>query len=593
MTVWKQFTSHLRAHWIAIAFAVFVGLVSIAPSALAIRELGNDYRGVFPMFLDNEDYYYARVGDILTGNVLVGSPGFYEYKHTPPLIPPIGEYVYALPVFLTGIPQTTFFILSKGVFPALLFLLVYALAIRLGSREDDRTRALFGVATGLLVTLGFDLTNVGHVLSFFSGASPDISPSLWTRPVNPITGALFLFGYLHLALSVMQGKKWRVVAFGGVILGLMSGYVFSWGLAIAVTGVLFAIHLFHKNFGVAKRLAAMVLLGFAMLLPYVLVVMRSLPPGEANAAERNGLMLMHAPIWNKVLLAGLAMFLAVTFLWRRFRPAEKHIVREPWWMFSLSLLLGGVGVFTQQIVTGRTIWPYHFVQYTIPLTYVAVMALAQRTVPSLPRMKRAWPWMLGALCVLIMAYGYGIATSYRTRMERFRNMQSSAEISSWLNANADNDCVVHVDEPQGFLLLSRLIPTFTTCTVYASDWIFAGVIPSERIRHDYFVFLRMSGVTGEDVETYLRENPTDMRTYFFDNFKHIFFPDLDREWFERSVASVRDGYREFLKKDFSGELRAYKLDYVLVRRENAERIKTLLPQLRPVAEFEQHVLYAF
>jgi hypothetical protein len=594
MTRWPRLRLHLKTHWAAYLVAVAVGCICVAPSVLARISIGSADRGIPPMFLDNEDYYFARIHDVVNGNWLVGSPAFYEYKHLVPLIPPVGEYFYALPVILLKIPLVDFFVFSKFLFPAALSLLAYVLAWRLSSEDEDhRARSLVASAAGLLVTIGFDFTNVGHVIAYFLGRAADVGPSIWTRPVNPITGGLLLFAYLNLLLSVVRDRRRRDTVIAGIVLGLMSGYVFSWGVALAATALLALAYAVRHHGAIVKRLVAVVLIAAALVIPYALFVLSSLTSGGAKAAERNGLLDTHAPMWNKVSLGALLVFLVVSFLWKRFRPAEAKdgFVGEPWWMLCLALLLGSVAIFVQPIVTGRTIWPYHFVQYTIPVAYVAVLMVIHRAVQPFPRLRKAWIVTLVALCAAIAAFGVGIAKSYASRLGPYRDEQANAPIYDWLNANAKPDCVVYVHEPQGPLSLIRTVPTFTRCSVYASDWVYAGDIPLERVSHDYFVYLRFSGVTADGIEAYLRAHESDLRSYFFDNFYNIFSVKPDQEWLDRTVQTVADGYRDFLKQDFSKEVHQYKIDYILATSQDAERINTLLPGLTEIRRFGERVLY--
>jgi len=45
----------------------------------------------------NEDFYLARIQEILDGHPSVGSPAFSEYKNEPPLSPPV-RYFFSVPV---------------------------------------------------------------------------------------------------------------------------------------------------------------------------------------------------------------------------------------------------------------------------------------------------------------------------------------------------------------------------------------------------------------------------------------------------------------------------------------------------------------
>ena len=67
----------LKKHKWAIGFSILVGLLSVAPHIISMYMLGNSYRGIPFLYSDNEDYYIARIHEIIDGHYLVGSPYFF------------------------------------------------------------------------------------------------------------------------------------------------------------------------------------------------------------------------------------------------------------------------------------------------------------------------------------------------------------------------------------------------------------------------------------------------------------------------------------------------------------------------------------
>ena len=112
-------------HKQALIFAVIAGFIFFAPYWLFILSQGHNYQDIPFMQIDDEDIYLARMQDIVDGHYWLGSPVFYDYKNEPPMVPPVGEYVYVLPALLFHIPLTFVLIVSKFVFPFILFLLIY------------------------------------------------------------------------------------------------------------------------------------------------------------------------------------------------------------------------------------------------------------------------------------------------------------------------------------------------------------------------------------------------------------------------------------------------------------------------------------
>ena len=73
----------------------------------------------------NEDFYLARIQEILDGHPLVGSSAFYEYKGEWSIQPPTAEMIYALPSLIFGFAPASVLVASKFVLPFILFLAVY------------------------------------------------------------------------------------------------------------------------------------------------------------------------------------------------------------------------------------------------------------------------------------------------------------------------------------------------------------------------------------------------------------------------------------------------------------------------------------
>lgn len=561
-------------------FALVVGLVAVAPTVLAPLSLGNAYRGIQYLPLDDEDIYRARIHEILDGHFAVASPFLYEYKNTSPVaVPPINEWLYALPAFLFGLSAVI--VVSKFLLPALLFFFAYLLMRRL--LKDDPFVTLTAVVAGLLVVFGADIVNYQSVIPALKGLAT-VNPLLWTRLVNPIVGAVEVFAFLYLLVRVWEGDR-RFVMPAGVVLALTVGYFFSFGISASILGVLFLISLGKKEYSGARRLAYVFLISLVLDAWYWYQTLFSVSGLAGRAlAERNGMSFTHTPVLNKMLLLA-TLFVLASYCYTRFR--QKSIEYERAWLFLGALLLGSWLAFNQQIITGREIWYYHFVQYTVPLSLVAIIiALHLSWRLATPRL-----WRLGmyGMLGLLLAYGLFSTTSFVPRMDAFANAQQYAGVVSFLNANAPQDCVVLIKEPNQEEL-ERLIPGYTSCNVYNTTSTFVGV-PQERILHNYLLRLRLNGVTAKDVHIYLLAHEDDIRGYFFENWSELFGRGNDF-WVQSKAALVEKAYPAFLVGNLKTELEKYRVDYLLVTT-SIHELPPQLPGLHLVASEGVFSLYSF
>jgi hypothetical protein len=307
-------------------------------------------------------------------------------------------------------------------------------------------------------------------------------------------------------------------------------------------------------------------------------------------AERNGMIFTHAPLLNKVLLAAILLFsliLAYAYHFKRVNIAGEPKTYAPIW-FSLALLLGSFFALNQQILTGRTIWPYHFVQYSIPLAAVALfITLFVLLRPEFPRI---WKGLVSTTIILSIAFAVWNASTYTAAMNDFRKLQEFAPIFNWININAPKDCVVLVSE-DWTEQLNGFIPAFTRCDVYLSGYMNnANVIPPERIEYNFFVKLRLAGVTDGTIKEYLADNEAGEKTYFFKDWKELLSPEKSPRIAAMNPRLI-ERYNEFMKKDFETALKEYRIDYIVSPGELSSETWKALPDLREIYKIGSTTIY--
>lgn len=548
--------------YLPLLFSIIVGLLSITPHFLAVRAIGSEYQGVPFLFNDDEDTYLGRIQEIIDGHPSVASPAFYEYKNWPVLLPPVNEYVYAAPTLLFGVSPEKTLLVAKFLGPALLFFLVYWLTFLLIEGSEEKGRKLTAIATALLVTLGYDFVDFKYAWSVLLGSHAGTSLSVWTRPVNPIMGAILLYSLLILVWRVIKKQSIYSLVLAGIILGGMVGYFFSWGVGVAFVGTLFILFLGRSEIKLAKKVGYICLVSFLTSLPFWINTLKQVLSSSdgRELAARNGMYFNHIPIFNKFNAAAIILFLLFSWYFFYRQKEIKSLTTSHWWLFSLSLLVSGVVVFNQQVITGRTIWPYHFVQYTIGMGMVAIMVCGFYCLrPFFPRL---WSVMMIMIVGLCLVYGGISARTYVYKLNDFREFQTNKPLFSWLKSKAGAECVVLVNE-DSLDTVTRRVPAFTQCDTYTAPWVFAGV-PSDRIYYNYLIKLRLQTVDPQTIRAYLDNNPAQIRSNFFANWDQR-FKRVSDDWQEPIKEQITKDYPEFAKKDFAEVLRKYRLDYVVSR----------------------------
>lgn len=598
----------LKEQYLSIIFAFVVGIIFLAPSIIFIVSLGDDYHGIPMMATANEDSYLARIQEILDGHPLLGSSFFYEYKDEWPLTPPTGELLYAIPSMVFNISPANIIIISRFFLAFILFLLLYHLIYQLTVGEG-LSRKINSVAGALLVTLGYDLVDYRSIISFFTEGQPLAGNFLlWARPVNPIIGAIFLMSFFLFIWGIIQGKNNKKNIIGAsIFLALMiASYFFSWGIAVSVLAMLILIYFFKKEYQTVKNLIFVPLLAFVLATPYWYIVWQaSKSPWYEESILRSGLFLTHYPLLNKLVVATLAAFVFVlavqiikdrTFSQSKARDFLRILngYMKDWHWFLLAFIFGSLWAYNQQIITGQTIWPYHFVQYSIPLVMIAVMVLFYNVMKNWS----VYLWRVGVFIIVSISLLFGIYTQasvYRASYDYYAQLQFVAPLFDWLN-NQEKDCVVMVVEslPKGDSL-NFLIPAFTHCNTYSSNNVFS-IMPNERTFHNYLSNLAFRGVSPSDIEKFLDGNLDEAKNYLFSNWKGVYgpkdFPDFSDLKLNERINQIPEAYRQFMENGLKNELWQYRLDYILSDTILSEALLSNIPGLEIVFQTDNIFIYS-
>jgi hypothetical protein len=531
-----------------IASSLIVGALSIAPVFLAQQALGSDYQGIPFLFTDNEDFYIARCREVMDGYPNVGSPYFYEYKDEVAVQPALGEPVHAMIAEKTGISLITVFVWAKFFLPALLFLLIGLFTYQL-TQGESWMRLVVGITAGLGATIGYEGFGIGNGLHL----------SLWTRPINPIVGGLGLFFVLLLAWRMFARKETGLLILAGIMTGLLTCYFFSWALAMAMCGLLMLAALIRKEWRVAMGFA--LVLGISLLMNINRLIGFSGAESQA-LAMRNGLLLMRTPLLNKVLLAAGGVFAVCTAVIVYRAKEWRTLLKQPWWIFCAALLAAGLAVLNQQVLTGKAIWPYHFVQYTKPFALIVVLVSILHAVPD--RWKRVWIGMCAVLSFAYVGHGVWAASTHVAVQEEFRSRQEQAALIDRINKVVD-DGVVLVLGPEADKI-GGWIPAYTSANVYWSNYVMSGV-PMERIEHNLFLRMRIENVAPSSSATWLTEHREDVRALFFRDWFDVFSIRKDDPWLDGEVSRLASKYQEVAAIPLREYVDRYRLDLLVSPRE--------------------------
>ena len=591
----------VKKHSLAFLVATLVGLIYLAPNVFFILSLKDDYRGIPMMKTPNEDFYLGRIQEILDGYPRASSFVFFEYKDQPSLTPPVGEFFYAVPSFLLNVSPVNILIASRFYLPFILFLLIYFLIHRLTEQKELLSNKINAVTGALLVTLGYDLVDYRSLWQLIKGAIEPGGFLLWARPVRPVIGVILLISFLLFIWPILQKKaRQRVYVVGpSIFLALMfpSGF-FDWGMAMSVLAVLILIYLFKKEYTVVRNLITTVFLAVILASPYWYSLWKaSQSEWYQSSVLRLGLFYTHYPLMNKLMSAVFAVYVILVLfaLFKHRKNGETGSCFQNWHWMLLAFILGSLLAYNQQVITGKTIWPYHFAQYTIPLAMISSMTLFYNIVRGWSR----YVWGAGIFVLVSASLSFGIynqAGAYNRFYSRYANLQSHVSLFDWFNRQEKDCAILMGDVPYAVSNLETLILAFTHCNIYNSAIVYS-LMPDERVYHSYFSYLFFKGVTAENIEEYLQENRDEARVRLSSNWKSLYgvidFPDFQDTKLAGRIENFPDDYRGFLSKNITDELNKYRLDYVLSAGPLEEGIILALPNLKKAFEENGIIVYSF
>lgn len=565
-----QKNNFFKRHKLALIVSFIVGLIALAPHIIFPLQLGEDYKGIYMMQTANETEYLARIKEITDGHWKLGSVPFYEYKNNPSLMAPnVLDFLYAGANYVSGISISNLVITSKFFLPPLFFFLIYFLIRRLTRSKELLSNKINAIAGGFLIVLGYDIVDYSSLFSYIKGAGSPSDFLLWTRPINPILGGMLIFGFLLVFWKLYKndtaGRKSKYLIFLASILFALAimSYFFSWGIILSFLAIFGLFSLLSKNWLLLKRVSLVVFFGVLFSAPYLYnIYLAAKNPLYKESAIRTGIFYGRELFLNKFLILSLFIFAVVSLLIFHIKKKNKEdrsFFKEKWWLVCLAMITCGFVALNQQMLTGQTVWPYHFVQYTIPLSITAIFVALYNFSLYSGVFKKTWIAISFAAIAGSLSFGiYTQAMAYKNNFEIYKERQKYAGVFDWINKNAGKDCVILTSER---LFLTKALTIYTRCDTYLSDFA-SFVMPTDRLWHNYLVYLRLIGVGAEEIDKYVEEKNGDILTYLYAA-QPMAKPEFLIENKKISLKMAND-YKEFLKKDFLEELKKYKVDYFII-----------------------------
>jgi len=333
----------------------FLALITSLPQLYLVYVRGSDWNGSCA-YLDTDEFAYAaytnaliddrsRRNDPYSGK----DDGTFETLYSIQFLPP---YSLALPAKIVHLSTSSAFIV-------LLPLATIATSVMLlwFLSEITGSVAVAGIGTIGVICLGTIaalhpseiVTGLREPLPFFPVVRRYI-PAL----AYPVWIAIGLFMWRALT----RNSLWAVWAGLGFAI-LVYSYFFLWTATAAWFFVLIALWFILRpteRARVWRVIAILSTMTVGSLIPYAWLLTH-------RAKSMDGPLLLettHAPdLFRSTELYGLLLICALAFFWKR----KKLDGRNPKFLFVLSFAIAPLLIFNQQVVTGRSLQPFHYEQF--------------------------------------------------------------------------------------------------------------------------------------------------------------------------------------------------------------------------------------
>jgi hypothetical protein len=361
--------------------SLVVVLLALLPQIHLWLARGREWNGAHVEIQGDEPLYAAYLNSLLHGRARKNDPyGAKDDKPETPLpestfsIQLIPPYVMTTVARLFGASASTIMIALLAVGALLASL---ALCWLLRSVTDDYALA----AAGTLFVLCFGGLAGGHALLGLLLVTKDLSmPSLpFLRRYQPAASfpLLILFiGLVWHALTARPRRRTIIAALlAGATLGLLIfSYLYLWTAAaawIACLVVLWFVFQRKEKWKTLSTAGIVGTIGLLTLVPYAYLVSHR----PATLDEQQTLVLTHRPDLLRVpeLLGVLVLVLLVIAVRRR-----KAAAGDPRVIFAASLAILPPVVFNQQVLTGRTMQPYHYAAFVVNYTVLIALVITAK-----------------------------------------------------------------------------------------------------------------------------------------------------------------------------------------------------------------------
>jgi hypothetical protein len=550
----------IRGHWQMFALAFLLGFLVVLPTIASVLNLGlKDFRGIYPIFNDDEVHYLAMAEEVYDGHFKLGNAFYKEYKDRPFIQPSVVDILFVPMAKLFNISVPALFAINDFIFVFCGVIVLYFLFLRLTSSKN--------------------------ISLFFSGGFYLLFLFTFGRPINPQFSFIFLaLGLLLIFKIIATGKDYKkaipLIVFLSLITGLLLYiYPYFWTALFAVYFINVFILAIMRERSIKlflKMFLPFLIIFFFAAIPYLINISRAvLYSSYDETMFRFGMLQTHIPgCFVNIALLVIPLFALMAAY---SRVTDKNI-----FYYSFSLLVGAIALNWQNIITGKYLqFSSHYYQVTILFVFIvlAVIFFNLREHKNDPadykKIKLFITLFLSIAVFAVVAHKQrndfknGLKILSGVSSQEMAEMQNMREIFDWFNGNMPKDSVIYCLSPE----YEPFLPIYTHNNLYSYSYGGYYLMSDKEVEEKWVNQNLFEKVDGRYITEYMREiwlnkfidvyqnqAVRDKIIGFFTNQKkspaEIIPSDFINRVLEKHEFAARGGFENFLKSGV--------VDYILI-----------------------------
>ncbi|CAN5712612.1 hypothetical protein BH18ACI4_BH18ACI4_11630 [soil metagenome] len=556
--------------------ALAITLLSVYPQLVMWGVRGQQWNGSFAEADADEWVYAAYVQALIDGRPRRNDPYTGrddQLDHPQPeslfSIQFVPAYLLAVPARFLGVSSSTAFIVLGILGPFFSCLAIFWLIENVV--KDPRL-----AAAGSVIVLCFGALAAGQGIVHLLSADYGYSYFLFLRRYEPLAPFPLFFLFCTFVWKALNAKRHTGIAWavaGGLTFEiLVFSYFYLWTSAAAwlvCVGLLWLIVRPGNLRQAAESFTAILVLAVAALVPYVLMLSNRSPTMDSGQK----LAFSHAPdLFRIPELVGTGVIILMVFGALRGRINWRASDS----LFAASFSLMPVVVFNQQVITGRSLQPFHYEVFIANYAALvgAVLAVVitwrgiegKRPVPNPVVARMLFVAILWAVIEVVAPSKLIIQFSeYRDRAaaicQRLRQLSKSDKALINIGNGSDTQPLVLTSDDKVALMLPAFAPQ---ALLWESHFEFLNLAPSET-KERFYKHLYYIGIDGNKLAKELSEPMSNFAAAAFGRERVILGQSVLAKPFtsEDIVKTVAD-YEEFASSFAPERAAQHILSYVIV-----------------------------